>query len=178
MKTDRTQQIVCGNFISHQTTFHQKGDSVVFTIPPFHRSTYPVRHVVVSGSLKAEFPNTEMGSEPRFLGDVWPLSHDYPVNKFTVTALEDNSSYYCVAYNGRRVDLQTEDNVLVLPGNEVIIPENSMLFVFGEDYIINDAEYEENNVFTTTNKPITLKARSLELKYTRVYINEKENENG
>lgn len=178
MKTDRTQQIVCGNFISHQTTFHLAGDSVVFTIPPFHRSTYPVRHVVISGSFKAEFPNTDLNEEPRVLGEVWPLPHEYPVGSFTVTALEDNSSYYCVAYNGRRVDLQTEDNILVPPNTEVVIPENSMLFVFSDDYVVNDNPYFENNVFTTTTKSVVLKSGLKELRYTRVYISEQGNENG
>lgn len=169
MKTDRTQPVISGEFVSHQSIFNVKGDTLLLTIPSFHRSTYPIRHVVVSGAFKLEFPNTELNTEIINKGEVWPLDHNYPVNSYRVTSIEDNSSYYCVNNNGDDINLQSEENLIVLPNTEIIVPENSMLFVFGEEYVISGNQYLEDNVFTTTINPVFLKTGSKEIKYTRVY---------
>jgi len=157
-KTTRTRQIQAGNFLLHKTTFEKAGDTASFAVRPFSRLTYPIRHVVASGSFACKFPGTGRQDDPMpDLGGVWPLDTQYDVTTFNVEALTDNASYYCVA-PAAGGELGVDERVSVAAGETCTVEQGKIVFVYGERFTINGTENVGNEVFLAETGPAEIVA--------------------
>jgi hypothetical protein len=84
-------------FRVNTTVYTNAGDSITRKLSKVGLTpdTYARRHYILSGSFKGSFGD---GIEDQIgmVGDVAPYSGNIETDSFTITALEDNSSYVCV----------------------------------------------------------------------------------
>jgi hypothetical protein len=84
-------------FRVNTTVYTNAGDSITRKLSKVGLTpdTYTRRHYILSGSFKGSFGD---GIEDQIgmVGDVAPYSGNIETDSFTITALEDNSSYVCV----------------------------------------------------------------------------------
>ena len=84
-------------FRVNTTVYTNAGDTITRKLSKVGLTpdTYARRHYILSGSFKGSFGD---GIEDQIgmVGDVAPYSGNIETDSFTITALEDNSSYVCV----------------------------------------------------------------------------------
>ena len=86
-------------FRVNTTVYTNAGDSITRKLSKVGLTpdTYARRHYVIGGEFVSDFPGTTIPQQTGgTVGIVWPLSGNIETDSFTITALEDNSSYVCV----------------------------------------------------------------------------------
>ena len=86
-------------FRINTTVYTNAGDSITRKLNKvgLNPDTYARRHYVTSGEFVSDFPDTDIPQQTGgTVGTVWPLNENIETDTFTITALEDNSSYVCV----------------------------------------------------------------------------------
>jgi hypothetical protein len=144
MATSRTSRVLLRNskIILTSTKFDDKGDSVTSTMNistgTMTKEVYTRKHVVYSGAFVASFPGTDEPSEYGGLGVSFPTKEAYKIadNRFTVTADEPGSVYYCVfpIYDTDKI-VQVERTLA--PGDTVTVSSGTVAFVFGSNFMVN-----------------------------------------
>jgi hypothetical protein len=85
-------------FRVNTTVYTSAGDSITRKLNKVGLSldTYARRHYVTNGKFISNFPDTDISPQTGETGTVWPFTGNIATDTFTITALEDNSSYVCV----------------------------------------------------------------------------------
>jgi hypothetical protein len=85
-------------FRVNTTVYTNAGDSITRKLSKVGLTpdTYSRRHYVTRGGFISNFPDTSISPQTGDVGSVWPFTGNIATDTFTITALEDNSSYVCV----------------------------------------------------------------------------------
>ena len=84
-------------FRVNTTVYTKSGDSITRKLNKvgLTPTTYSRRHYILSGSFRGSFGN-DIPEQIGKVGDIAPYEGNIETDTFTITALEDNSSYICV----------------------------------------------------------------------------------
>ena len=139
-----------------KTRFDKAGDENVFTMPEAGILTpvnFTRKTIVTHGSFCTHFDD---GDDYTYTKEIWPLrDHQHP-GKFTTTALEANSEYYCVIpTNKKEVVTSTQE---IAAGATVELAAGTINFVYGDNYQINNKDYSGVDVFVADKQVAMLAA--------------------
>ena len=144
------------NCVLVKTQFGDIGDQVEFTMPTAGTLTpenFTRKTIVTAGKFCTHF---EDGDDITMVKEAWPLREHVHPGKFTTTALEKNSQYYCVIpVNSRELVISTQE---LESGQTVELLVGTINFVYGEDYIVNDKVCNTTDVFAVDKQTAILTA--------------------
>jgi len=142
-------------FRVNTTVYTKAGDSITRKLNKIgiNPETYARRHYVISGEFVSDFPNTGLPQQTGgTVGTVWPLDGNIASDTFTITALEDNSSYVCV--------IPTQSNIQIVHNEDVLVAGQPYMTTVGKcyistvDYFLNTGEQKTaGSVLVSANQP-------------------------
>ena len=122
---------------------------------PLATNDYPIKSILTKGSCLMEFPDTDTpGILTTAPGPIFPTN---PVllgkKRFKMTTLTDGVESQCVQpYPGYRIIVQSDnDNVA---GEQLEIEKGVLVFVFGDNYTVNNDTYSDFQIFAIQNNNI------------------------
>lgn len=145
------------------TGFDYAGEEDVINLSRPQPSDPSIKSILTSGSFRVEFPNTDTpaivsppSNKDVWSAAVWPVDSAVGKSVVKTTALVDNTEWQCVQpFDGYTIT-NTEYN---LSSNETLsIDPGVLIFVFGNNYKINDTSYSGFKMFAIQNSTIIISA--------------------
>lgn len=131
-------------------TYTKAGDTFGVTLnrAEFGSSIYARKHMILSGSFRADYPNTDYLPDTDYVGGVWPSINSSDIkytDNFNIVALEDNSSHLCIrTYKLKQV--QEEITPLKKSNSYTLLAKN--VYVCSVPVKLNDTIHEIGTVFS------------------------------
>lgn len=126
--------------ITH-TIYDDVGETTNWNFPTnISKSAYMLRNIIASGRLRITYPNSNELPDEGGVGSIYPARDQYDAKQFQITALEPNTSYYCVIPdNGYAV----QDTTITAPPSGAIAVDHAVIMVMSSNFSINGREYTE-----------------------------------
>lgn len=127
---------------------------------PISADWIPVRTILTHGSVRFEFPGTDSpGFDASAPGGVTPFVPQL-LGKTVIqsTMLTDNVTVQCVTPQpGYRIEYRELD---IANGALETVEKGSMLFIFGDSYLVNGKSYSSFEMFAVQYNDVTINALS------------------
>lgn len=131
------------------------GVGAEFTVEsPLTLETYPIRHI---GMNHAVFDYNNGTKETTEKGAIWPTPASVGITRwYGEPSVTETSRFYCVIPN-KGFEVRYDERITISKGSSYSVNKGELLFVFGEDYAIDDNKYTTDNVFaiSTHNRILT-----------------------
>jgi hypothetical protein len=110
----------------------------------FSSKYYVRRHLVLSGSFKTNYPGTDYPDDVGYVGDIWPYDDDKRISTFTVSAMEDNSSYVCFLRNTANTKIEHEK--IEVKAGIGFVAKRGRAYVPFTSFSINDNHMQQGKI--------------------------------
>lgn len=142
------------------TMYEYAGESNVTTLQePMSETSNPIKTILLSGKVKVGYPGTDTKDvECDEIGAVFPRQFAWGKSVVRLDVLQNNTRFNCVQpFPGYKVTYTTSDLAV---GDELLVEVGSIVFTFGENYLVGSKTYEQNSVLATENNGTTIKANT------------------
>lgn len=140
-------------------TYEHAGEinNVAFNSDSLSSPDYPIKTILTNGSIELSFPETD--TPPIVVstqGGVWPPAQAIGKTKINKVMLEDNVQIQCVQPIPNYKIVYTNEQLSA--GSSITIDKGVLLFVFGNNYSVNNKAYDAFQMFAVQNSSATITA--------------------